>query len=145
MTIEEFIKSHNVDYSNNRVTERELEEILDKTKLEFGPQLKEYILKYGYLGYEYMEFDGLVCNLGEKSPMFLDSLKLHQRFDKTNGLIVLENQGDGDYYLVDSGDNVFRFILDTNELINLNMKLNDYILKRFLEVKENCEKESTTI
>lgn len=138
MTIEEFIKDNKVDCSDNLISEIELSTIMDETNLEFGPQLKEYILKYGYLGYEHVEFEGVVGNQKEKSYMIVQSLNLNARFDKTKGLIVLENQGDGDFILVDYSDNMYKFIMDSNELINLNIKLNEYILKRFIEVKENC-------
>lgn len=60
---------------------------------------------------------------------------LHKYYPVTNKLIAIENQGEGDYYLVDDDDNVFEYDSEIDELINLHMKLNDYIVSRFESIR----------
>ena len=51
MAYKEFVKQHDVDYSKNLVEERDLEQFEGIIGLNFGTQLRDYILTYGYLGY----------------------------------------------------------------------------------------------
>ena len=60
---------------------------------------------------------------------------LHKYFAKTNGLIALENQVEGDYYLVNSNDQVFEFDSELYELTDTGIGLEDYILQRFKVVE----------
>ncbi len=134
MTLAEFINHNEVDYTFNRVSEDDIVELENKIGISFGEQLKKYILEYGYLGYKHVELFGVNRYQGVNSDMIKKTLRLHERFEKTSGLIAVENQGDGDYYLVDSGDFVYRFIADNNELIPQEQCLFEYILQRFLAV-----------
>ena len=52
MVYKEFIKQNDVDYTKNLVNEQELVELEKIIELTFGSQLKDYILSYGYLGFE---------------------------------------------------------------------------------------------
>ena len=102
--------------------------------ITFGSELKEYILEYGYLAYEYAELYGINSIQLMESDMIKETKRLHELFQKTANLIIIENQGDGDYYLVDSNDNVYEYISDIDELTDVKMSLFDYILNRFTEV-----------
>lgn len=132
MTLLDFIKNNEVDYSYNRASEKLLKEIETKIGTSFGKQLKQYILDYGYLGYKYIEFFGVNNFQGLNSDMVAKTKRLNELFQKTKGLIAIEDQGDGDYYLVDSNDSVYRFVAANNELVSQNMDLFEYILQRFL-------------
>ena len=132
MELKEFINNNNVDYSYNRVNEQYLPEIENIVGAKIGEQLKDYILQYGYLGYEHIELFGVNNTQKVDSDMIQRTLFLHKRFDVTEGMIAIEDQGDGDYYLVNSEDMVYRFVAGSNELQATNLKLNEYILKRFL-------------
>lgn len=134
MTLIDFIKNNDVDYSFNRITVDMISGFENKVNVLFGDQLKKYIVEYGYLGYKHVELFGINNNQGINSDMVNKTLHLHEKFDKTRGLVAVEDQGDGDYYLVDSNDMVFRFISVNNELIPQNIGLFEYILKRFLSV-----------
>lgn len=134
MELKDFIKNNNVDYSFNRISESFLLEIESIVGVKIGEQLKDYILHYGYLGYEHIELFGVNNAQKTDSDMIQRTLFLHKRFDNTKGLIAIEDQGDGDYYLVNSEDAVYRFIAGSKELLVTNMKLNEYILNRFLSV-----------
>lgn len=133
MKIDEFIENHNVDYSYNRVNEIFLPEIEKKVGVRVGEQLKRYIMNYGYLGYKHIELFGVNSSQGFESDMIKQTLLLHKWFDATKNLIALEDQGDGDYYLVDETDMVYRFI-PNNNISKTGSDLDDYILNRFLTV-----------
>lgn len=134
MTLIEFIKSNDVDYSFNRITIDMISNFENKVNVSFGEQLKKYIVEYGYLGYKHIELFGINNYQGINSDMVNKTLRLHENFDKTRGLIAVEDQGDGDYYLVDSNDMIFRFVSANNELVPQKIDLFEYILKRFLTV-----------
>ena len=132
MTLIDFIKNNDVDYSFNRITIDMIPDYENKVNVLFGEQLKKYIVEYGYLGYKHVELFGINNYQGVNSDMVNKTLRLHVKFDKTRDLIAIEDQGEGDYYLVDSNDMVFRFILANNELVPQKIDLFEYILKRFL-------------
>lgn len=132
MTLIDFVNNNDVDYTFNRVAQNKLCEIEKETGFSFGEQTKKYILDYGYLGYKYVELFGINSTQGVKSDMVEKTLRLNNRFAKTKGLIAVEDQGDGDYYLVDSNDMIFRFVAANNELVKQDIDLFEYILQRFL-------------
>lgn len=132
MTLNDFIENNDVDYSFSRITIDMIPDLENKVNVLFGDQLKEYIVEYGYLGYKHVELFGINNHQGINSDMVNKTLYLHKKFDKTKDLVAIEDQGDGDYYLVDSNDMVFRFISVNNELIPQNIGLHEYILKRFM-------------
>ena len=132
MTLIDFIKNNDVDYSFNRITSDMISELESKLKTRFGEQLKKYVTEYGYLGYKHVELFGVNNHQGINSDMIKKTLRLYERFEKTRGLIAIEDQGDGDYYLVDSNDKVFRFVLANDELVAQNIDLFEYILQRFM-------------
>lgn len=132
MTLIKFIKNNDVDYSFNRITLDMISEIENKVNVLFGEQLKNYIVEYGYLGYKYIELFGINNYQGINSDMVNKTLCLHKKFEKTRDLIAIEDQGDGDYYLIDSNDMVYRFVLANNELVPQKIDLFEYILQRFM-------------
>lgn len=105
--------------------------------LTFGKQLKQYILNYGFLSFGSLEFYGINAVQKEKSDLIVQTNYLHHYFEKTKRLITLESLGDGFYALVDEKDNVFEYDTETDKLITLKIMLNNYLLKRFEEEKQN--------
>lgn len=136
MDLKAFIKHHQeqVDFSKFCIKNEDVESIEKVLDVKIGDQLLEYILTYGYLGYEYIDFLGINSRLMEKSNMVKSTQYLHQYFEKTNNLISFEAAGDGVFFLVDSDDNVYEYASSDDELIKTKWKLFDYILDRF----ENC-------
>lgn len=132
MTLIDFIKDNDVDYSVNRITIDMISDFENEVNVHFGEQLKKYILEYGYLGYKHVELFGINNCQGINSDMITKTLRLHEKFDKTRDLIAIEDQGDGDYYLIDSNDIIYRFVLTNNELVPQKIDLFEYILRRFL-------------
>lgn len=131
MNIKKFVLDNDVDYGNALINEHFLHEVESAVGVSFGEELTEYLLQYGYLGYGFIEFYGVNSRQGMKSDMVTQSLYLHKYFPQTASLVAIENQGEGDYFLVDSQDNVFEFISETNKLINIQKKLFDFIISRF--------------
>lgn len=127
----EFVESHSCDYSSNPISLDMLRNIEKQTNLKFGNQLTEYLTKYGYLGYKYIELYGINSNQELNSDMIKQTIYLHQNYERTNPYIVIENLGDNCYALIDPDDNVYS--CDFNTIDNLHIKLFDYILKRFNE------------
>lgn len=131
MKLIEFINSHDVDYSNNCIEASDIPIIEAYVSVLFGAQLKEYILNYGFLGYKYIDLFGVIKKMMERSDMVAETQYLHNYSPKTKDLIAIEDQGDGDFYLVDSEDTVYRYLASRDELTKLDIKLFDYIVKRF--------------
>ena len=131
MNIKQFVLSNDVDYSNALIDETLLKQAESALGVKFGDELKTYLLQYGYLGYSFVEFYGMNSRQKLESDLVKQSLYLHKYFPKTQSYVVIENQGEGDYYLVDSQDTVYEFITETNNLIAKQMKLFDFIVSRF--------------
>ena len=134
MNIKQFVLNNAVDYSNALINEDFLQKVESTIGIKMGQELKEYLLQYGYLGYEFIEFYGVNSRQNLKSDMVTQTLYLHKYFPQTQAYVAIENQGEGDYYLVDSQDIVYEFISEKNTLNNTKLKLFDFILSRFQSV-----------
>lgn len=130
-----FIENNEVDYTNKLIDRKSLSKIESTYGFILGKKLKKYILTYGYLGYKYVELNGINNVSKEKSDLVKETISINNKFERTKGLLVIENQGDGDYILVDKDDMVYRFLSEINDLQPRNIDLFDYILERFEGVK----------
>lgn len=135
----DFINSLNVDHSNYLVRYSDIPIFETAMSVPMGEQLREYILSYGYLGYGYVEFFGINSKQMENSDMVKETKYLHKCFDKTKDLIAFENQGDGNYYLVDKEDNVYNYLSSRDKFTPMGIKLFDYIIKRISDCKDTTE------
>ena len=136
MSLEQFIEKNEVDKTTNLVDESVIAEAEEKLEVTFGAQLKQYILKYGYLAYEHAELYGMNSNEKLKSDLVEQTKYLHKYYPETKNYIAIENQGEGDYYLVDQSDMVFEYDTDTGKLTAADCTLFEYIAKRFESIKE---------
>ncbi len=128
----DFIEKNDVEHTDNRISMDELTTIQSELGISFGSQLTKYVLEFGYLAFGAVELYGINSRQGSASDMVKQTHYLHNYYPCTNPFVALENAGDGDYYVVDSRDNVFEFIPEqNNELKDTGMQLFDYILKRF--------------
>lgn len=135
MTLANFVKENGVVTTLYKIPENRIPQYEKVLGVKMGPQLKRYILNYGLLMYKHIRLFGINYIQKYESDMVTETLFLHKDFgDKTRNLIAVEDQGDGDYYLVDEEDRVFRFICDCNELEETGLTLNQYILERFTSV-----------
>ena len=128
--LETFINDY-CDFTKNIVTNEVLKMVEDGIGIKFGTQLTEYIMRYGYLGFEDKELYGLNSLQGMNSDLFEQTMTLHDYFAITKPYICREKVSEHGYALIDSNDNIYLYNTTTNELKELNIKLYDYILKRF--------------
>lgn len=132
MTLKNFVEQYeDVEKLEELVTEEFLEKVEETLNLKFGNKLKNYILDFGYLAFEYVEFYGINPAQGFDSDLITQTQYLHKSFPQTYNLIAFENQGDGDYFLVDENDKMFEFDSALKELKCINQNLEEYILDRF--------------
>lgn len=132
MTLKDFVEQYeDVEKLEELVTEEFLEKVEETLNLKFGNKLKNYILDFGYLAFEYVEFYGINPVQGFDSDLITQTQYLHKSFPQTYNLIAFENQGDGDYFLVDENDKMFEFDSVLKELKCINQNLEEYILDRF--------------
>lgn len=131
MAYKKFVEENDVDFTKNLVNEKELLQLEKSVGVTFGPQLKEYILTYGYLGFMAVEFYGVNSKQKEKSDLITQTLYLHKYFEKTQPYIAFENVGEGKYILLDENDTVYSYSSEQDIIQSLGLELNEYILKRF--------------
>lgn len=133
MELEKFIAIHNVEHTKNLIDFNQIKKFEDKVGISFGKDLVKYVVDYGYLAYKSVELYGINLIQLFDSDMIKQTIYLHHYFPKTQKFVALENQGDGDYYLVDSDDQIFEYLSDDDILIDTKLNLFQYILKRFQE------------
>lgn len=60
-------------------------------------------------------------------------MNLHNSFEITQPYIAIDKIQDSIYTLIDSNDNIYICDLEKNVIRNINIKLFEYIFKRFKE------------
>lgn len=134
MDIKEFVEKNNLEKCKNLIKVEQLNNIEKEIKIKFGNELKKYILEYGYLAYEYIELYGINSKQGIESDMVKQTLYLHKYFPKTINYIAVENLGDGNYYIVDNKDNIYKYISEEDKIVDMQLKLFKYIMNRFNDI-----------
>lgn len=142
MTLTSFIEQNEVEYSENRIANGDIVVLENAVGVKFGKELREYLLKYGYLAYEFSELYGVTESQMLNSDIVKETRYLHEYYPITNALIAIEDQGEGDYFVVDSKDQMYEFDSEIETLTRLNLSLFEYITSRFMRVKELIEKQS---
>lgn len=131
MDIKQFIVENDVIKSKNLIDRDLLQYVEHLVGIPFGKELTAYIMTYGYLIFEDVELYGINERQGLDSDMVKQTQYLHQYFEVTLPYVALENRGDGDYFLIDSKDQVYEFIAEQNKLVKTEFTLFDYIVHRF--------------
>ena len=108
-----------------------LVKVADAFDVKFGPQLKYYILNFGYMAKNYIEFLGINSKQELKSDMILYTKNLHKDFNVTKNYIVFNNPSDSIYILTDKNDNMYKFDGVEKNLTPLNITLVKYIEEEF--------------
>ena len=62
MNLEKFIENNEIEHTNNLISTDQLHIVEEELNVKFGENLTNYILKYGYLAYEDVEFYGITSN-----------------------------------------------------------------------------------
>lgn len=131
--LEEFIKNNDCDFTNNLITEEMLKDFEKEIGIEFGPELKTYITKYGYLGFESVEFYGINSNQKNNSDLITQTKYLHENNEISKQYIAIRKESDSIYILIDPNDNIYKLNILDSLIKNLDIKLFDYILETFKE------------
>lgn len=127
--LKEIIKEK-CDFTKNTITVEMLKQAEELVGVKFGTQLIEYILEYGYLGFEDIEFYGINSKQGLNSDLLDKTLNLHNYFEKTKPYIAFELISEHVYSLIDTDDNIYIYNDVENTLKPLNKKLFEYIVDR---------------
>ena len=131
----DFIELNDVEKAVNRISKTQLGAIQNQTGMQFGEQLTRYILDYGYLAFESVEFYGINSLQGKDSDMIKQTLYLYEYFPCTKPYVAIENRGDANYSLIDKNDRIIEFMPELNNVLkDTGQKLFEYILNRFEEV-----------
>lgn len=134
MKLKDFIQSHDIDQSKNLIDESLLKAAEQMTGISFGSELREYLLQYGYLGYGFAELYGMNARQGLNSDMVKETLYLHEYYPETKAFVAIEDQGEGDYYLVNGKDEVYEYDVNLGKLVQVKYTLFEYIVHRFEQV-----------
>ena len=126
MDIYDFVCKNDVDFAAHLPNKELISDIEKVLEIKFGEQLKNYLLEYGYLGFESVEFYGVNSKQGLSSDLVKQTIYLHKYFVDTSDYIAIENCGEGDYALVDSQDRVYIFQTEDNKLTMLDKTLFEY-------------------
>ena len=131
MDYKEYFTQIKAEYTKNLIDEEVCNAIETELKFKFGPELREYILNYGYLAFGSIEYYGINSKQGAESDMVKQTKYLHQYFEKTSGFIALGNIIEGKYALISADDSVFEYDTELDLLVNTEKKLFDYIKASF--------------
>lgn len=130
--LEEIISKYDdVDFSSNLISENDLDVMKKHYNLKIGEQLSFYLLNYGYLGFQDIEFYGINSKQREKSDLVTQTEYLHKYFPKTINYVAFSSEGEGMYILIDQNDNMWQYNSEDDVLEKLNLKLIDYIDESF--------------
>lgn len=135
MTFQEYLSTIKVEVCNQRADIAIIEESEQLVGLKFGDEMTEYLLRYGYLAYEYVEFYGITAKKGVESSLVKKAIYLHNYYPETKGFVPLEDRGEGDYALVNSEDRVYSYDCSLKEMVDTGLSLFDYIKQRFESVQ----------
>lgn len=130
MMLDKKIEGIDVECTMNVVDEAFIGIAESELGVGFGIQLRNYILKYGYLAFEDIELYGINSKQKLQSDMISQTLYLHKYFELTKNYIALENTGEGIYILVGSNDKVYKYDSEQDVIQNLHMLLEEYIIFR---------------
>ena len=133
MELIDIIVGFDYDCSTNLIEREDLGKYEKITGINFGLMLKNYILNYGYLGLNDIEFYGINNIQKEQSDLIKQTVYLHNTFDITKDYIAFENMGDGTYTLIDSNDMIYKFISENSEISPLDINLYEFISNKFNE------------
>lgn len=156
MRLDEFVKLHNVEFSEHRIDTDDIkmveknirrhligllgdilttEEVVQKAKdlsTVFGPELRRYILNYGYLIYGKVSFYGISKGNPLSSSLVTQTKYFNKIYPASWGKFVIEHCGDS-YALVAPDDEVYLFDItqdESKELTDTGMKLTQYMVHR---------------
>lgn len=107
-------------------------------EMKFGPQLSDYLRNFGAISFGTVEFNGITEAKKNNSSLVRNTVYLRDAFPgKLTGMVLLEDRGDGDYILCDTGDHIWHFTPEVStDLVDSGMDLIDYTIRRHKETRE---------
>ena len=134
MELSKLIEKYHAEFTKNVIYSELMQEAEKEMNVQFGEELKTYLMSYGYLALNYVELYGINSVQGLDSDMVVQTKYLHKYFSASSGFTALENLGDGEYILIDKEDRIFSLSLSENHVKPLGQSLSEYIIHRFEEV-----------
>lgn len=129
-----YFKEIGAEYTLNTIDEITLLEIERDENIEFGTELKQYILEYGYLAYKHIELYGINSKQVKDSDMIKQTIYLHKYYPKTASYIALAKLGEDSYALVDKNDMVYDYDSELDNIVSTEMKVFGYIKNLFATI-----------
>lgn len=125
-SLDNLVKAGPVDESDISKYEKEL-------KVFFGEKYKHFLMKFGCLSVEYLEFYG-ICGENSSAPSAIFvTKKMREDLDFFPGdLIVIHEVGDGTFYCVDSNDRIF--FCNYHECNKIDDSFADFLLNKIKEL-----------
>lgn len=108
---------------SSRATNEDIENFENNLSLKLGEEYKSFLLEFGTLEVEYLEFYGFTKN--EESSLNAQKITKEHRKSVENfpkNLLVFFDAGDGSYYCVNSNDEVFRCIYNRCSKLDVTFK-----------------------
>lgn len=135
-TIYQFITNNDVEFSNNRIDIKTLNEYIEKFDLKMGEQLQKYILEYGFLKFDTVQFYGINNIEKMESNMIKETLYYRKNYPREiKKFINFGNLKNGNILLVDCNDIVYCWGHGYS-IQNTGVKFFDYILNIFAETEK---------
>ena len=133
----EFVQNNDVDTVENEIGTEQLKQLFASVSFVPGAQFFEFVNKYSYLAFKYVEFFGINKVMLEKSRLFARTKAFIEAHPETRGFYIAESLGDGYFVLVDGQDNIYDyFVGDSIKPEPSDMKFFDYVIKRFEEAAQ---------
>lgn len=120
---------------DNLVSEDFVPKFETRLGMRLGPQLKDYMLRYGYIGYKYWELEGACQTLGLNSSLIHSTDRARRIFDFVADMVVIVDIDGEEFYLVDSKDEVYHLLRCNRELVPLNIDFYDFIVHEITKIK----------
>ena len=136
MKLKEFVIKNKCDFASDAklVSENFLKKIEQELGVVFGPQMKTYILKYGYLGYSHRELFGINNIQQLQSDMCKQTIFMHEKYPQTQKMILLEKPDKTIFVIADYNDNIYIFDSKKDNLKKTEQDVNTYIIESFSEI-----------
>ncbi len=132
MLLDKIAELNDIEFSDKPCSSALIKKISKVVNCSVGEQLVEYLSRFGFCSFEYVELYGANERQKLNSDMVLKTLELHEYHPNTQAYLLLEDQGDGDYLLIDGKDKIYSYIPTLNkEIIDMRQDLRTYILERY--------------
>ena len=139
MRLKEFVIKNDCDFADETklISEDFLKKIEQELGIVFGPQMQNYILKYGYLGCSHKELFGINNLQQMQSDMCKHTISMHKQHPQTQKMILLEKQDRTIFVVADYNDNVYIYDSKKESLRKTEQDVNTYIIETFSEIIKN--------